>query len=78
MAPGPSNLGMGMDSVDRQALIDAGLDPDDPQVWAVQQRISDLLVCHGIMRAVSGHSTVPEAHPVENVDALKPAARPLR
>ncbi|MEV6661552.1 hypothetical protein [Nocardia fluminea] len=52
---------MGMDSVDRQALIDAGLDPDDPQVWVVQQRISDLLVCYGIMRTVSGHSAVPEA-----------------
>ncbi|MFI6225298.1 hypothetical protein ACIBEH_32465 [Nocardia salmonicida] len=52
---------MGMDSVDRQALIDADLDPDDPQVWAVQQQISDLLVCHGIMGTVSGHSTVPEA-----------------
>ncbi|WP_188831189.1 hypothetical protein [Nocardia camponoti] len=48
---GPSNMGMGMDSVDRQALLDAGLDPDDPQVWAVQQRISDLLVCYGMMRA---------------------------
>lgn len=39
-----------MDSVDRRALLDAGLDPDDPHVWAVQQRISDLLVCYGIMR----------------------------
>lgn len=43
--------GMGMDSVDRQALLDAGLDPDDPQVWAVQRRISDLLVCYGMTRA---------------------------
>ncbi|UGT55006.1 hypothetical protein [Nocardia asteroides] len=41
---------MGMDSVDRQALLDAELDPDDPQVWVVQQRISDLLVCYGISR----------------------------
>lgn len=39
---------MGMDSVDRDALIDAGLDPDDPQVWADQQWVSDLLVCIGI------------------------------
>ncbi|MGW5920726.1 hypothetical protein ACWFPY_17205 [Nocardia fluminea] len=37
-----------MDSVDRDALIDAGLDPDDPQVWADQQWVSDLLVCYGI------------------------------
>jgi hypothetical protein len=40
-----------MDSVDRQALLDADLDPDDPQVWAVQQRISDLRVCYGLTRA---------------------------
>ncbi|MBW0275203.1 hypothetical protein ATM97_05425 [Nocardia sp. MH4] len=48
--PGPSKPRMGMDSVDRQALLDADLDPDEPQVWVVQQRISDLLVCHGISR----------------------------
>ncbi|MRH93317.1 hypothetical protein GFY24_38890 [Nocardia sp. SYP-A9097] len=36
------------DSIDRQALIDAGLDPDDPEVWEQQQRISDLLRCYGI------------------------------
>ncbi|MEU3010084.1 hypothetical protein [Nocardia asteroides] len=46
---------MGMDSVDRQSLIDAGLDPDDPQVWAVQRRISDLLVCYGISRTTHRH-----------------------
>lgn len=40
--------GMGMESVDRDALIDAGLDPDDPQVWADQQWVSDLLVRYGI------------------------------
>jgi len=44
-----------MDSVDRQALLDAGLDPDDPHVWAVQRRISDLLVCYGITRATRRH-----------------------
>lgn len=39
---------MGMDSVDRDALTDAGLDPDDPKVWADQQWVSDLLVCYGL------------------------------
>ncbi|MFJ2665706.1 hypothetical protein ACIO14_15265 [Nocardia fluminea] len=39
---------MGKDSVDRDALIDAGLDPDDPKVWADQQWVSDLLVCYGL------------------------------
>ncbi|MEU4317641.1 hypothetical protein AB0F85_04500 [Nocardia fluminea] len=39
-----------MGSVDRQALLDAGLDPGAPQAWATQQQISDLLVYHGIMR----------------------------
>ncbi|MFD3430707.1 hypothetical protein [Nocardia fluminea] len=54
-----------MDSVDRQALIDAGLDPDDPQVWVVQRRISDLLVCYGITRATRCHSH-PKPGPGEN------------
>ncbi len=40
--------GMGMDSVDRDALVDAGLDPDDPKVWADQRWVSDLLVCYGL------------------------------
>ena len=53
---GPVQSGMGMDSVDRQTLIDADLDPDSPQVWAVRQRISDLLVCYGVMRTVSEHT----------------------
>ncbi|WP_331758109.1 hypothetical protein OG225_42205 (plasmid) [Nocardia sp. NBC_01377] len=39
---------MGRDSIDRQALIDAGLDADDPAVWETQNRVSDLLVCLGI------------------------------
>lgn len=39
---------MGRDSIDRQALLDAGLDPDDPTVWETQLRISDLLVCLGV------------------------------
>lgn len=33
---------MGRESIDAQSLIDAGLDPTDPQVWADQYRISDL------------------------------------
>ncbi|WP_194827861.1 hypothetical protein [Nocardia sp. XZ_19_231] len=40
--------GMGSDSIDRQALLDAGLDPDDPTVWETQFRVSDLLVCLGV------------------------------
>lgn len=40
--------GMGMESVDREALIDAGLDPDDPQVWEDQRWVSDILACHGL------------------------------
>lgn len=43
-------LSMGRDSIDRQALLDAELDPDDPAVWETQYRISDLLVCLGIAR----------------------------
>ncbi|WP_157104713.1 hypothetical protein [Nocardia ignorata] len=39
---------MGRDSIDRQALLDAELDPDDPAVWETQYRMSDLLVCLGI------------------------------
>ncbi|MFE7720787.1 hypothetical protein ACFU44_17285 [Nocardia rhizosphaerihabitans] len=50
---------MGMDSVDRQALLDADLDPDDPQTWAVQRRISDLLVCYGITRATRRTDEAP-------------------
>lgn len=42
---------MGMDSVDRQSLLDADLDPDDPHTWAVHRWISDLLVCYDITRA---------------------------
>ncbi|WP_063054747.1 hypothetical protein [Nocardia salmonicida] len=46
---------MGRESIDAQALIDAGLDTTDPQVWADQYRISDLLVCLGIwQRATTG------------------------
>ena len=37
--------------IDRQALLDAGLDPDDPEVWAGQYRVRDFLVCVGIWRA---------------------------
>lgn len=37
-----------MDSIDRQALTDAGLDPDDPHVWETQRRVSNLLRCHGM------------------------------
>lgn len=40
-------LGMD-DSIDRQALIDADLDPDDPEVWASQRRVQELLICHGL------------------------------
>ncbi|WP_194819303.1 hypothetical protein [Nocardia sp. XZ_19_385] len=36
------------DPIDRQALREAGLDADDPQVWAGQRWIQDLLICHGI------------------------------
>ncbi|TDP27834.1 hypothetical protein DFR75_1212 [Nocardia ignorata] len=45
---GASMLSMGRDSIDRQALLDAELDPDDPAVWETQYRMSDLLVCLGI------------------------------
>lgn len=47
---------MGMEPVDRQALLDAGLDPDDPQVWATQRRISDLLVCLAITQLGSAEA----------------------
>ncbi|MGW5439226.1 hypothetical protein [Nocardia asteroides] len=53
-----------MESVDRQALLDAGLDPDDPQTWATQQRISDLLVCYGIARRSRGGAW-PDLQPGE-------------
>lgn len=36
------------ESLDRQALIDAGLDPDDPQVWADQRWMQVLLTWHGV------------------------------
>ena len=49
---GGVQTGMDEDQViDRQALIDAGLDADDPEVWAAQRRVRDLLVCIGIWRA---------------------------
>ncbi|MEV0769955.1 hypothetical protein [Nocardia salmonicida] len=40
--------GMGMESVDREALIEGGLDPDDPQVWEDQRWVSDIVACHGL------------------------------
>lgn len=49
------------DSIDRQALLDAGLDPDDPTVWETQFRISDLLVCPGVEeRSNNGASPLVE------------------
>ncbi|MEV6071908.1 hypothetical protein AB0L82_35665 [Nocardia sp. NPDC052001] len=39
---------MDFDEDERQALIDEGVNPDDPEVQAAQQRMSDLLRCHGI------------------------------
>ncbi|MGW5569846.1 hypothetical protein ACWEVD_01490 [Nocardia thailandica] len=45
---------MGMDAdevIDREVLLAAGLDPDDPQVWVIQHRVRDLLICLGILRA---------------------------
>jgi hypothetical protein len=44
-SPWRVQLGWGRESIDAQSLIDAGLDPDDPQVWADQYQVSDLLVC---------------------------------
>ncbi|MEV0765158.1 hypothetical protein [Nocardia sp. NPDC050435] len=45
------------DSIDRQALLDAGLDPDDPAVWDGQYWIRDLLICHGMwLHGWSGQS----------------------
>ena len=35
------------DSLDRPALTDAGLDPDDPQVWVEQRRVQLLFVRDG-------------------------------
>ncbi len=35
------------DSLDRQALLDAGLDPDDPRVWETQRRVRNLLAWCG-------------------------------
>jgi hypothetical protein len=35
------------DWIDRQALLDAGLDLDDPQVWAQQRRVRSLLQRRG-------------------------------
>ncbi|QIS23689.1 hypothetical protein [Nocardia terpenica] len=37
-----------MESVDREALLDAGLNPDNPQVWADQRYVSDLLGRYGL------------------------------
>ncbi|MGW5312875.1 hypothetical protein ACWEQ0_23705 [Nocardia thailandica] len=57
----------GMDEhelINRETLIDAGLDPDDPAVWATQRRVRDLLLCIGIWRA--GHA----------VGAFPPRAEP--
>jgi len=31
------------DSLDRQALLDTGLDPDDPVEWQAQRRIQQIL-----------------------------------
>ncbi|WP_405135569.1 hypothetical protein [Nocardia sp. NBC_01388] len=42
---------MDFDEDERQALLDEGVDPDDPEVQASQQRISDLLRCYGIWLA---------------------------
>ncbi|MFE3001416.1 hypothetical protein ACFXG4_41335 [Nocardia sp. NPDC059246] len=39
---------MNFDEDERQALLDEGVDPDDPEVQAAQQRISDLLRCYGM------------------------------
>ncbi|MFE3758669.1 hypothetical protein ACFXO9_30570 [Nocardia tengchongensis] len=39
---------MEFDEYERAALIAEGADPDDPAVQAAQQRISNLLRCHGI------------------------------
>lgn len=36
------------DGIDREALEDAGLDPEDPEVWKQQYRISDMLRCYEI------------------------------
>ena len=37
-----------MDSIDRNALIDAEIDPDDPEEWTLQHRISDFLRCYSL------------------------------
>ncbi|MEU4711407.1 hypothetical protein AB0G00_33785 [Nocardia salmonicida] len=50
---------MSRDSIDRQALLDAGLDPDDPAVWEIQFRVSDLLVCLGIEERSDGRCRHP-------------------
>ncbi|WP_216917957.1 hypothetical protein [Nocardia noduli] len=48
------------DSVDRQALLDAGLDPDDPQVWAVQREMQVLSTWHGVR---TGHRRIDPDDP---------------
>ncbi|MFE4457673.1 hypothetical protein ACFROC_09990 [Nocardia tengchongensis] len=39
---------MDFDDDERQALLEDGVDPDDPQVQAAQQWVSDLLRCYGM------------------------------
>ncbi|MBB5916808.1 hypothetical protein BJY24_005720 [Nocardia transvalensis] len=36
------------DSIDREALLAAGLDPDDPEEWVTQRRVSDFLRCYSL------------------------------
>ncbi|WP_157186697.1 hypothetical protein [Nocardia jiangxiensis] len=39
-----------MDSIDREALLQAGLDPDSGDEITGQYLVRDLLICHGMWR----------------------------
>ncbi|WP_158675801.1 hypothetical protein [Nocardia stercoris] len=43
----PTGMDIDEDWIDRQALIDADPDPDDPQVWADQRWVRQLLRRYG-------------------------------
>lgn len=45
------------DSIDRQALIDADLDPDDPQIWDHQRWVQEILHACGSTDSGQGLST---------------------
>lgn len=57
--------GMDDDWIDRQALLDAGLDPDDSRVWAEQRIVRCLLQRHGQRTRIASSSVAGAPAPAD-------------